>query len=172
MPDDLQDTLVDNLLPYLTPSDPTLLLHSLELLTFLLRSWPKTWFAPTERKVLARVYPLACEPLLLPSSLDALLGFVYALAEADGEIAGHLVGGLKIAFEKSAGGVVVAGNVSKCLGAVVMAQRPIAAGTISEFAKHIKVCVYGFFGRAEVDWGAADDQGVAELAGAVFVDRG
>ncbi|KAG8685730.1 hypothetical protein FRC08_012945 [Ceratobasidium sp. 394] len=138
MSTDLQDTLIDNLLPYLTPSDPTLLLHSLDLLTFLLRSWPKTWFTPIEKKVLARTYPVACEPLLIPTSLDALLGFVYALAEADGEIASHLVGGFKVAFEKSEGGVGVAGNISKCLGAVVRAQRPIAAGTINEFAKHIK----------------------------------
>ncbi|KAG8745439.1 hypothetical protein FRC10_007982 [Ceratobasidium sp. 414] len=138
MSTDLQDTLTDNLVPYLTPSDPTLLLHSLELLTFLLRSWPKTWFTTVEKKVLARMYPIACEPLLLPTSLDALLGFVYALAEADGEIASHLVGGFKVAFEKSEGGVGVAGNISKCLGAVVRAQRPMAAGTINEFAKHIK----------------------------------
>ncbi|KAG8723447.1 hypothetical protein FRC09_003293 [Ceratobasidium sp. 395] len=135
---ELQDTLTDNLLPYLTPTDPTLLLHTLDLLTFLLRSWPKTWFTPIEKKVLSKIYPIACEPLLISTSLDALLGFVYALSEADGEIASHLVGGFKVAFDKSEGGVGVAGNISKCLGAVVRAQRPIAAGTINEFAKHIK----------------------------------
>ncbi|KAG9126256.1 hypothetical protein FRC07_004222 [Ceratobasidium sp. 392] len=140
IPPTLQDTLIDNLLPYLTPSDPTLLVHTLDLLTFLLRSWPKTWFTPIEKKVLSKIYPIACEPLLLTHSLDSLLGFVFALSEADGQIAGHLVGGFKIAFDKSEGGgsVAVAGNISKCLGAVVRAQRPIAAGTINEFAKHIK----------------------------------
>lgn len=140
----MQDTLIENLLPYLTSSDPTLLLHTLTLLTFLLRSWPKNWFPAIEHKILPKTYPLATESLLT-SSLDALRGFFYALASADEQIASHLVGGLKIAFDKSGGGVGIAGNVSKCLGAVVRAQRPIAAGTINEFAKHIKVVLFSFF---------------------------
>ncbi|QRW05866.1 cullin-associated NEDD8-dissociated protein 1 [Ceratobasidium sp. AG-Ba] len=138
MSDDLQETLLDNLVQYLTPADPTLLLHSLTLLTFLLRSWPKAWYSSVEQKILPKIYPIATEPLLLTTLLDAMLGFVYALAEADGEIASHLVGGFKVAFEKSGKEASVAGNISKCLGAVVRAQRPIAAGTINEFAKHIK----------------------------------
>ncbi|CUA71409.1 Cullin-associated NEDD8-dissociated protein 1 [Rhizoctonia solani] len=134
IPDSVQTPLIENLTTYVSQSDPQLLIKSLELLTFLLRNWPQKWFAPIEKQILPRIYPLATEALL-PGSLDALRGFLYALASADEQIASHLVGGLKIAYEKTGTG---AGNVSKCLGAVVRAQTPIAAGTINEFAKHIK----------------------------------
>ncbi|KAF8680510.1 TATA-binding protein interacting (TIP20) [Rhizoctonia solani] len=134
IPESVQTPLIENLKTYISQSDPQLLIKSLELLTFLLRNWPKQWFASIENQVLPRIYPLATETLL-PASLDALRGFLYALANADEQIASHLVGGLKVAYEKSGTG---AANVSKCLGAVVRAQRPIAAGTINEFAKHIK----------------------------------
>ncbi|CEL59964.1 Cullin-associated NEDD8-dissociated protein 1 OS=Dictyostelium discoideum GN=cand1 PE=3 SV=1 [Rhizoctonia solani AG-1 IB] len=134
IPESVQTPLIENLTTYISQSDPQLLIKSLELLTFLLRNWPKEWFAPIESQILPRIYPLAtCT--LLPASLDALRGFLYALSSADEQIASHLVGGLKIAYDKAGTG---ASNVSKCLGAVVRAQTPIAAGTINEFAKHIK----------------------------------
>ncbi|CAE6372038.1 unnamed protein product [Rhizoctonia solani] len=134
IPESVQTPLIENLTTYISQSDPQLLIKSLELLTFFLRNWPQQWFAPIERQILPRIYPLA-PGTLLPASLDALRGFLYALSSADEQIASHLVGGLKIAYEKAGTG---AGNVSKCLGAVVRAQTPIAAGTINEFAKHIK----------------------------------
>ncbi|CAE6466306.1 unnamed protein product [Rhizoctonia solani] len=134
IPDSVQTPLIENLTTYISQSDPQLLIKSFELLTFLLRNWPQKWFASIEKQILPRIYPLATETLL-PGSLDALRGFLYALASADEQIASHLVGGLKIAYDKAGTG---AGNVSKCLGAVVRAQTPIAAGTINEFAKHIK----------------------------------
>lgn len=60
-------------------------------------------------------------------------------SEADNQIATHVVPNLVLAVEKAPKADASLSNVAKCIGGVVVAQRGVAAGTIAEFAKHLRV---------------------------------
>jgi cullin-associated NEDD8-dissociated protein 1 len=73
------------------------------------------------------------------TALDAILVFFAALVQADGQIATHIVPSLVTMAEKAPKAESSPGNVAKCVAQVVKTQQAIAAGTIAEFSKHIKV---------------------------------
>jgi cullin-associated NEDD8-dissociated protein 1 len=99
-----------------------------------------TTFPEVERDLLSNVYIVAHSPLVSGAALDSTLAFFSALVQADGEIATHVVPNLVISMERSNDGQASAANVAKCVAQVVKSQQGIAAGTIAEYSKYIRVC--------------------------------
>ncbi|KAI5986283.1 ARM repeat-containing protein [Pisolithus marmoratus] len=130
MPADLPPSLVSQIKVYISTSDISVLSQALSILALLLELAPETSFPPIERELLANIYPIAHSPLVSGAALDALLSFFSALVTADDQIATH----------KSSGkGDANPMNVAKCIGEVVRSQQGVAAGTIAEYSKYIKV---------------------------------
>ena len=122
-------------------TDISLLGAALDILALLLELAPKATFPEVEREVLPDVYGIAHSPLLSGAPFESLLGFLAALVEADMQIATHVVPNLVASVEKAPKAEASLTNVAKCVGQVVISQRAVAAGTIAEFARHLKVCV-------------------------------
>lgn len=139
IPDQVPSELVPQLDPFLSLNDLVLLTHALLTLSILLEISPKPTYPLVEKSVLPTVYQLAYSPSIFGATLEALTGFFQALVSADNEIAGHIVPGLVLAFEKDKSGDSSAANISKCISAVVKGYQDMAAGIIAEFAKSIKV---------------------------------
>ena len=139
IPQDLPASLTPTLKPYLTSSDIALLGAALDIVALLLELAPKSTFPEVECEVLPDVYTIAYSPLLAGAPFESLLSFFGALVEADMQIATHIVPNLVLAVEKAPKAEASLTNVAKCVGQVVKAQRAIAAGTIAEFSKHLKV---------------------------------
>jgi cullin-associated NEDD8-dissociated protein 1 len=133
--------LVPQVKNYISTSDISLLSHSLIILATLLELSPVGTFPEVERGVLSDVYSIAHSPLVSGSTLDAVLVFFAALVQADGQISAHVVPNLVATAEKAPKAESSPGNVAKCIAQVVKTQQSIAAGTIAEFSKHIKVFV-------------------------------
>ena len=99
-----------------------------------------TTFPEVERDLLSGVYVIAHSPLVSGAALDSALAFFSALVQADVQIATHVVPNLVISMEKSKEGQKSSANVAKCVAQVVKSQQGIAAGTIAEYSKHLRVC--------------------------------
>ena len=140
VPADLPPTLVLQVKPYITTSDISVLSQALSLLAALLDLAPSTTFPAVERELLSDIYPIAHSPLVSGAALDALLSFFSALVQADLQIATHVVPNLVIAVEKGQRTDANMMNVAKCVGEVVRSQQGVAAGTIAEYSRYIKVC--------------------------------
>ena len=139
VPDELPPTLVLQVKPYITTSDISVLSQALSLLAALLDLAPSTTFPAVERELLSDIYPIAHSPLVSGAALDALLSFFSALVQADLQIATHVVPNLVIAVEKGQRTDANMMNVAKCVGEVVRSQQGVAAGTIAEYSRYIKV---------------------------------
>ncbi|KAI9065798.1 ARM repeat-containing protein [Trametes sanguinea] len=138
IPVDLPPTLVPSLKAYITTSDILLLGSTLDIVALLLELAPKVTFPEVERDILQDVYGIAHSPLLAGAPFESVLAFFAALVEADMQIATHVVPNLVTAVEKAPKSDASLTNVAKCVGQVVKAQRAVAAGTIAEFARHLK----------------------------------
>ena len=92
-----------------------------------------------ERDLLPDIYHIAHSPLVSGAALDSLLSFFSALVQADNQISTHVVPNLVIAVEKAPKAEASPGNVAKCIAQVVKSQQAVAAGTIAEYSKNIKV---------------------------------
>ncbi|CDO71748.1 hypothetical protein BN946_scf184920.g32 [Trametes cinnabarina] len=138
IPADLPPSLIPSLKAYISTADILLLGSTLDIIALLLELAPKTTFPEVERDILQDVYGVAHSPLLAGAPFESVLAFFAALVEADMQIATHVVPNLVIAVEKAAKNDASLPNVAKCIGQVVKAQRAVAAGTIAEFAKHLK----------------------------------
>ncbi|RDX51535.1 TIP120-domain-containing protein [Lentinus brumalis] len=138
VPSDLPANLIPTLKPYLTSSDIALLGAALDIVALLLELAPKVTFPEVERDILSDVYAIAYSPLLAGAPFESLLSFFAALVEADMQIATHVVPNLVSAVEKAPKAEASLTNVAKCIGQVVRSQRAVAAGTIAEFARHLK----------------------------------
>ena len=68
-----------------------------------------------------------------------MLVFFGSLVQADGQIGTHLVPNLVANAEKASKAECSPANVAKCIAQIVKNQQGIAAGTIAEFSRHIKV---------------------------------
>lgn len=101
---------------------------------------PSDTFPEIERDLLPDIYRISCSPLVSGPALDSLLSFFGALVQADNQIASHLVPGLVISVEKAPKAEASAANVARCVAQIVKNHQGIAAGTIAEYAKNIKVC--------------------------------
>ncbi|KAI0757560.1 TIP120-domain-containing protein [Daedaleopsis nitida] len=138
MPADLPANLIPTLKPYMNSTDISLLGAALDIIALLLELSPKTTFPEVEREVLADAYLIAHAPLLSGAPFESLLSFFSALVEADMQIATHVVPNLVSAVEKVPRHEASLPNVAKCVGQVVKSQRAVAAGTIAEFARHLR----------------------------------
>jgi cullin-associated NEDD8-dissociated protein 1 len=139
IPKDLPTTLIPQIRPYISTSDISLLSHSLSIVALLLELSPSTAFPEVERDLLTDVYCISHSALISGAALDSTLGFFSALVQADAEIATHAVLNLVIALDKAQKSDVSPSNVAKCIAQVVKGAPAVAAGTIAEFSKHIKV---------------------------------
>ncbi|KAF7318032.1 Cullin-associated nedd8-dissociated protein 1 [Mycena chlorophos] len=109
--------LVPQVKVYLSTSDIPLLSQALSLLALLLELAPTTTFPEIESDLLPDVYRIAHSPLVAGTALDSLLSFFAALVpKADASPA----------------------NVAKSVAQIVRNQQSIAAGTIAQYAKHIR----------------------------------
>lgn len=139
LPTDLPSTLLPHLGPYISTSDIPLLAHALATIALLLRLAPSTTYPLVEREFLKDVTIISCSPLASGVALESLLSFYGSLVEADIQIASHVIPNLVSVVDKAPKSEVSYSNVARCIAEVVKNQQGIAAGTISEFTRHLKV---------------------------------
>jgi cullin-associated NEDD8-dissociated protein 1 len=139
VPPDLATALVPQVKSYISALDISLLSQSLTILTVLLELSPSTTFPEVERDVLADVYDIARSPLVTGATLDSVLSFFHWLVQADRQIATHVVPNLVTSVEKVPKAEGSPSNVAKCIAQVVRSEQGVAAGTIAEYAKALKV---------------------------------
>lgn len=96
-------------------------------------------FPEVERDLLSDIYRIAHSPLVTGAALDSLLAFFSALVEADNQIATHVVPNLVNVVGKANKAEASLSNVAKCIAQVVKSQQGVAAGTIAEYSRHLKV---------------------------------
>jgi cullin-associated NEDD8-dissociated protein 1 len=142
VPPALAPALVAQIKPYLSTSDISLLAQALIVLALLLQLTPSTTFPVVEKDVLLDIYRISHSPLVSGPALESLLGFFGALVQADNQISMHLLPNLVIAVEKAPKAEASPANVARCVAQVVKSQHAVAAGTIAEYSKNIKVGVY------------------------------
>jgi cullin-associated NEDD8-dissociated protein 1 len=131
---------VNQLKQYLTIADITVLSQALTTLSVLLRLYPRVTYPVIESQILAIISSLVCSPMVAGAALNSTEEFYGTLVSADNQIASHVIPGLFTALDR-VGREGSAANVSKCIARVVRSAMGIAAGTIAEFTKHIKVCL-------------------------------
>ena len=124
--------------PYISTQDISLLANALSILSCLMTLSPPLTYPAVEAEYLSDLYKIAHSPLLVGTSLDALLAFFAALVEADAQIATHVIPNLVIPVQKTAKGEASYANIAKCIGTVVKCHPSLAAGTIAEFSKALK----------------------------------
>ncbi len=139
IPQDLPATVIFHIKPYLSTADTQPLSQALSILSLLLDLSPNTTFPVIEREVLSDIYTIAHSPVVSSVALDSLLRFLSSLVHADNQIATHVVPNLVFAVEKAPKAEASPGNVAKCVAQVVRSQPDVAAGTIAEYAKNLKV---------------------------------
>ena len=141
VPEDLPPTLISQLKHYISTGDIALLAQALNIVSLLLELSPASTFPEVERELLSDIYGVAHSPLVSGASFDSVLEFFAALVQADMQIATHVVPSLVISVDRAAKTDASQANVARCIGQVVRCQQSVAAGTIAEFAKHLKVCL-------------------------------
>lgn len=141
IPPGLAPALVSQIKPYISTSDVALLSQSLIILGLLLKLTPGTTFPEVEKDLLSDIYHISHSPLLSNVALDSLLGFFSALVQADNQISTHIVPSLVISVEKAPKAEASPANVAKCIAQVVKSQQSVAAGTIAEYSKNLKVLI-------------------------------
>jgi len=99
---------------------------------------PASTFPEVEQELLSDIYVIVHSPLVTGVAFEAALVFFGSLVEADMQIATHVVPNLVISLEKAPKAEASQSNVARCIGQVVKSQQGIAAGTIAEFARHLK----------------------------------
>lgn len=112
--------------------------NTLAVVTLLLQIAPKDTFSIAESDVLPLVYK--CAVGQLPSTLlDSLVAFLSSLVTADPPIANRLIPGISASLEKTPAASASPLNASRCIGAIVRCEMGLAAATVSDFAKALKV---------------------------------
>lgn len=139
IPDELLNSVAPQLKPYLSTNEVSLLSQALQLLTLLIQSSPLTAFPVIEAEFLTTINNIAYSPLVSGTTLESLLNFYAALVDADSQIATHIIPNLVIQYEKTNAAEASATNIAKCIGQIVQSQQSVAAGTIAEFSKTLKV---------------------------------
>lgn len=140
IPAGLPSALISQLRSYISTSDISLLASALNIVALLLELAPETTFPEVESDLLQDIYVVAHSPLVSGAPFDSVLDFFSALVQADMQIATHVVPNLVISVDKVPKTEASQANVARCIGQVVKCQQTVAAGTIAEFAKHLKVC--------------------------------
>lgn len=138
VPADLPPALIGQLKPYISTADISLLAAALNIAALLLELAPAATFPEVEHDLLQDIYAVAHSPLVSGAPFESVLNFFAALVQADMEIATHVVPNLVIAIDKAPKSEASQANIARCIGQVVKCQQTVAAGTIAEFAKHLK----------------------------------
>ncbi|KAI0089964.1 TIP120-domain-containing protein [Irpex rosettiformis] len=138
IPPDLPVNLIAQLRPYISTADIALLAHALNIISLLLQLAPAVTFPGVEHDFLKDIYSIAHSPLVAGVPFESVLDFFAALVQADMQIATHVVPNLVISVDKAPKAEASYSNVARCIGQVVKCQLTVAAGTIAEFAKHLK----------------------------------
>lgn len=146
---ELPSSLVAQVKTYISVSDISLLSQALTILTLLLELSPSVTFPEVEHDVLNEIYAVAHSPLVSGVALESLFRFFAALVQADNQIATHVVPNLVISAEKAPKPESSPSNVAKCIAQVVKAQHNVAAGTIAEYSKYLKVCFLCPWGKTK-----------------------
>ena len=139
IPADVPPSVIPQIKTYVSTSDISLLSQALSILAVLLELSPSVAFPVVEKELLPSIYQIAHSPLVSGSALDSLLAFFSALVQADRQIATHVVPNLVIGVERSSKTESNPINVAKCIGQVVRSAQDVAAGTIAEYSKTVKV---------------------------------
>jgi cullin-associated NEDD8-dissociated protein 1 len=108
-------------------------------LALLLELAPSITFPEVEHDLLNDIYTVTHSPLVSGVALESLFRFFSALVQADNQIATHVVPNLVISAEKAPKAETSPSNVAKCIGQIVQSQLAVAAGTIAEYSKYLKV---------------------------------
>ena len=108
-------------------------------MSLLLELAPSVTFPEVEHDLLNDIYNVTHSPLISGLALESLFRFYAALVQADNQIATHIVPNLVISAEKAPKAETSPANVAKCVAQVVKTERGVAAGTIAEYGKHLKV---------------------------------
>ncbi len=145
IPVELPRILIPQLKVYITTNDISLLSLALGIIALLLALSPAATFPEVEKQLLKEIYAIAHSPLVSGSAFDSVLALFAKLVQADQQIAAHVVPNLVISIEKAPKAEASQSNVAKCVGQVVKSQQSIAAGTIAEFSKHLRVCSLSMF---------------------------
>ncbi len=90
-------------------------------------------------------------PCCLWRCLGGFVDFLSALVQADAQIATHVIPNLVIPLQKEKKADLSYMNVAKCVGIIIKCHQGLAAGTIAEFSKALKV-------RRSVMWHATLSQ--------------
>jgi cullin-associated NEDD8-dissociated protein 1 len=139
VPADLPPALISQLKPYISTSEISLLAAALNIVALLLELAPASTFPEVEHDLLQDIYAVSHSSLISGAPFDSVLEFFAALVQADMQIATHVVPNLVISIDKAPKTETSQANVARCIGQVVKCQQTVAAGTIAEFAKHLKV---------------------------------
>lgn len=140
IPADLPPALIAQLKSYISTTEISLMASALNIVALLLELAPTTTFPEVEHDILQEVYTVARSPLVAGAAFDSVLEFFAALVQADMQIATHVVPNLVLSIDKTTKTEASQANIARCIGQVVKCQQTVAAGTIAEFAKHLKVC--------------------------------
>lgn len=147
VPADLPPSIVGQLRPYISTADISLLAHALNIVSLLLELAPESTFPEVESDLLKDIYNIAHSPLVAGAPFESVLEFFAALVRVDMQIATHVVPNLVISVDKAPKAEASQANIARCIGQVVKCQQTVAAGTIAEFGRHLKVSRVSF-GRA------------------------
>lgn len=139
IPQDLVPVIVEQMKPYISINDISYLSHALSILALLLDLSPQLTYPAVESEFLKDVCLIAHSPLITGSSLDSLLLFFASLVQADSQIATHVIPNLTLPLANEKKSDTSYGNVAKCIGTIVRCHPSLAAGTIAEFSKALKV---------------------------------
>ena len=142
IPSDLPSSLIPQIKTYISTADISLLSQALSTLALLLELSPAITFPEVEHDLLNDIYNVSHSPLISGVALESLFRFFAALVQADNQIATHVVPNLVLSAEKAPKSEVSPSNVAKCIAQVVRSQQGVAAGTIAEYSKYIKVCLF------------------------------
>lgn len=140
IPPALPSQLVPQIKAYISTADISLLSQALSTLSVLLELSPSATFPQVEHNLLNDIYSVSHSPLISGVALDSLFRFFVSLVQADNQIATHIVPNLVFSAEKAPKFESSPTNVAKCIGHVVKSQLGVAAGTIAEYSKNLKVC--------------------------------
>lgn len=100
---------------------------------------PRDAYPVAEAEILPIIYGCAVSHLPTGLLLDSMVEFFGSLVAADPQIANRLILGLTASLEKTAINSASPLNASRCIGAIVRRERGLAAATVNDFAKSLKV---------------------------------
>jgi hypothetical protein len=139
LPAGLVATIIPQLLPYLAIEELSHFTNSLTVVTLMLQLAPHDAYPVAEAEILPIIYRCAVSHLPTGLLLDSVVEFFGSLVAADPPIANRLLPGLTAALEQTTPNNASPLNASRCIGAIVRCEMGLAAATVKDFAKSIKV---------------------------------